>query len=63
MSLADELRPYVEELKADKAAGNQKAKQVISLYQMHVACPQDPVAPALCKTAFEDWKKAKEPTA
>jgi hypothetical protein len=56
--LTEKLRPYVNKLKADAEAGCAKAAQVISLYQMHVASPADPGAPALCEAALEDWKAA-----
>lgn len=60
ITLADKLRPYVEQIKADASAGNVKAKQVIDLYQMHASCPSDPGAPALCEAVFEDWKAKKK---
>jgi hypothetical protein len=37
--------------------GDRKAQQVIDLYPMHCSCPNDPGAPALCETAFEDRRK------
>lgn len=57
--LTELIRPYVDELKAQAAAGNVKAKQVISLYEMHCDCPSDRGAPALCEAAFKDWKRSQ----
>ena len=59
MILADKLRPYVEAIKADASMGGRLAYQIISLYQMHVSCPADPGAPALCEAVFDDWKKER----
>lgn len=53
--LTEKVRPHVEALKLSAAAGNKKARQVIYLYHMHVACPSDPGAPALCSAALDDW--------
>lgn len=58
-TLADKLRPYVAALELSSADGDAKANSVISLYQMHVACPSDPGAPALCEAAFNEWIASK----
>ena len=57
MTLADKLRPHVADLQAAARKGDATAKQVISLYQMHLRCPSDPAAPALCEVTFDDWRK------
>lgn len=57
MTLADKLKPYVAVIEAAAAAGDLGAKQIITLYQMHVRQPSDPGAPALCEAAFNDWRK------
>ena len=59
MSLADKLRPHVPEIQSQARGGNEKAARIIDLYQMHVACPSDPGAPALCEAAFDEWMKSK----
>jgi hypothetical protein len=56
MTLADKLRPYVQELMAGAKGGDQVADRVITLYRMHCSCPSDPGAPALCEAAFDEWK-------
>lgn len=60
MTLADKLRPFVNELKEGAKNGNSYADQVIALYQMHCACPSDPGAPALCEEAFDRWKSDRD---
>lgn len=57
MSLADKLRPYVSRIEAAIKAGDEKARQIVTLYEMHRASPSDPAAPALCEVAFDDWMK------
>jgi hypothetical protein len=61
-TLTERLRPHVEALKADDAAGCAKARAVISLHRMWVSCPSDHAAPALCEAAFEDWLKTQRAT-
>lgn len=58
MTLAEKLKPYVSQIIASAAKGNGKAQMVISLYNMHRACPSDPGAPALCEMMFRDWLNA-----
>lgn len=60
MTLADKIRPYVEDIKKDAADGDQLATEIIHLYQMHVRCPQDPGAHALCEATFDDWLKKRK---
>jgi len=63
--LTERLRPHVSALLAARKNGDQKAKQVIDLYGMHVRCPGDPGAPALCEAVFDDWilsRCEKEPS-
>lgn len=55
MTLADKLRPHVTAIQSAAAAGDHGAQQVVTLYQMHVRCPADPGAPALCEAAFDEW--------
>lgn len=65
MTLADKLRPHVKDIKQAALAGDGAAQNIITLYQMHVACPADPGAPALCEAAFDEWMRAtggKEPS-
>jgi hypothetical protein len=57
--LASTLRPFVDQIKAAAAKGDRQATQIINLYQMHVRCPGDPGAPALCRAAFDEWNKRK----
>jgi hypothetical protein len=57
-SLADKLRPQVLAIKDAAAAGDKGAQNIIKLYQMHVRCPSDPGAPALCEAAFDEWVKS-----
>jgi hypothetical protein len=40
--------------------GDIAAKEIIALYQMHVACLSDPGAPALCEATFKDWLRSFE---
>jgi hypothetical protein len=44
-----------------KAANNDDmgAVQIIKLYQMHVDCPSDPGALALCEAALKNWLNSK----
>lgn len=58
-TLADRLRPHVPAIVADAKAGDGRATQIITLYEMHRACPSDPGAPALCEATFEDWLKER----
>lgn len=53
--LTERLRPYADQLKAASAAGDAGAKQVITLYNMHCDCPNDPGAYVLCDATFDDW--------
>lgn len=61
MTLASRLKPHVATIEAAAAAGDQGAKQIIDLYQMHVRLPSDPGAPALCAAAFDDWLRKRSP--
>lgn len=54
-NITDLLRPHVPAIIKAASAGDPRAAQIISLHGMHVRCPQDPAAPALCQAAFEDW--------
>lgn len=55
MTLADKLRPYVEELKAEAGLGGPLATQIITWYEMHRTCPGDPGAPVVCEQYFNEW--------
>lgn len=58
-ALTERLRPHVATLTAEAMLGDQQAQQVIDLYQLHVAAPQDPGAPALCHAAMDEWLKRR----
>lgn len=60
--LTELLRPHVEAIEAAVMKGDKQAAQIITLYQMHIACPRDPGASALCKAAFDAWR-SKRPQA
>lgn len=60
MDITSRLRPYVSDIIASANGGNATAAQIISLHKMHVACPQDPGAPALCEAAFDDWLRNRK---
>ena len=59
MTLADKLRPHVAAIQQAAKDGDKRAAEIINLYQLHVAQPQDPAAPALCEAAFNDWLKSQ----
>lgn len=59
--LTELLRPHVAELIRSSAAGNKKARDVITWYEMHRKCPHDPGAPVVCEAAFKDWMKSQHP--
>ncbi len=50
------LTPYVDRILASAKAGSKNAQQIISLYNMYVACPEDGAA-TLCDCYFRDWLK------
>ncbi len=58
--LVKTLRPHVDAIKSAAAAGDKRASQVISLYEMHRACPNDPGALALCGVVFADYLATKD---
>jgi hypothetical protein len=60
MTLTEKIKPFVQQIIEDADKGNPQAQQVIALHRMHVSCPSDPAAPALCETAFDEWKKMIE---
>lgn len=57
--LQKRLEPHVTPILVDAAnptrKNHAKAKQIIDLYRLHLACPSDPGAPGLCEAAFEEW--------
>lgn len=57
--LTEKLRPHVARIVTAASDGDEKAQQVINLYQMHVRSPQDPGARALCEATFDDWVAAQ----
>ena len=63
--LDDLLRPHAKALENDvRFHGGKRAKmaeEVISLHQLHRACPSDPGAVGLCRAAFEEWQKVRKP--
>jgi len=56
--LTEKLRPHVEEIKHSAREGNDHAIAVIILYGMHISCPSDLGAVALCEQACEDWLRS-----
>lgn len=59
MTLAEKLKPHVSKILAAHKAGDRSATNIITLYEMHRSCPNDPAAPALCEAAFTDWIKGE----
>ena len=61
--ITEKLRPHVAAIQEDVKGGDlelrRHAAAIINLHCMHVDCPGDPGAPALCEAAFNEWKKAK----
>lgn len=57
--LSETIRPHVAAIESSASHGNKKALMIISLYQMHVKCPNDPGAAGLCQAAFDDWMKSQ----
>jgi hypothetical protein len=60
VDLCTRIRPYHTEITKSAHDGNQKAKQIISLYRMYVSCPSDPGARGLCRAIFDDWLKERK---
>lgn len=63
MLLGEKLKPHVPAVIAAHRAGDKAATQIITLYNMHVRCPADPGAPALCEAAFDEWMKSRNEVA
>lgn len=59
--LTEMLRPHVKDIEADAAAGDKKAREIMNLYSMHVACPDDPGARVFCGEVFNDWQNSRNP--
>lgn len=63
MDITSRLKPHVADIVADAAGDDERlsrmAQQIISLHRMHVSCPRDPGAPALCEAAFNEWVAAR----
>jgi hypothetical protein len=59
--LTELLRGHRMALIKAASNGDMGAVQVIKLYQMHVDCPSDPGAPALCEATFKDWLRSFKP--
>ncbi len=57
--LQELLTPYVGELRKSAADGNSNAKEVITLYNMYVRCPEAGAA-SLCESFFQDWLKEQK---
>lgn len=53
--LTETLRPHVKAIKADAESGNPRAREIITLYEMHRDCPNDPGAYGCCQAAFDEW--------
>ena len=52
--LTERLRPHVQAIENAAQGGDEKARQIITLYGMHMRSPQDPGAFTLCEAAFDD---------
>lgn len=50
------IKPWRGQLIVAAEKGDQRAQQVINLYQMYVACPE-PGAAGLCQAAFKEWQE------
>ena len=61
-SLTEKVRPHVQALQDAAAKGDNKAQQVINLYQLYVNFPE-PGAEGLCSAALDDWLKDQPPPA
>lgn len=55
MTLTEKLKPHVMAITTAANGGDKGALRIISLYEMHRACPSDPGARALCDAAADDW--------
>lgn len=55
MTLYDKLVPYAKTIKAEAVAGNELARRVILLYELHHKSPFDPGAQGLCEAALDAW--------
>jgi uroporphyrinogen-III synthase len=51
------LRPHVEAIKLSAFTGNARAREIINLYRLYLACPSDRAAAALCEATFKDWQR------
>jgi hypothetical protein len=54
------IRPYVSAISFDAKNGMEKAKMVITLYQMVVRAPNDPGSHGLCEAAFKEWMDGRQ---
>lgn len=63
MDITETLRPHVpaisQDLRSDDEQLRKHAAAVVNLHTMHVDCPGDPAAPALCTSAFWEWMKRR----
>ena len=63
MDITTKLKPHVKEIQADVTGDDVELKKhaaaIINLHGLHVKCPGDPAAPALCEAAFDEWKAAR----
>lgn len=57
--LSTRIKPYSTEITKSAAAGNVRAKEIISLYRMHVNCPSHPDIAGLCAAALDGWLRAR----
>lgn len=63
MNITETLRPHVpaisEDLRSHDDQLRKHAAAIVNLHRMHVDCPGDPTAPALCESAFLGWMKRR----
>ena len=53
--LSERIKPYVERIETQAARGDSLAQQIINLYEMWRAVPNDPGSHGLCEGAFVHW--------
>lgn len=57
--LVDKLKPHVVTIARLAKRGDNAARQIIDLYELHRAAPRDPGAYGLCMAALDQWLKKK----
>ena len=61
MSITEHIRPFVRHIQQDAANGDVLAQQVIESHRQFCDSIEDPLSELLCETAFNAWKKSKQP--